>query len=166
MTQRTLITHVSMNKWNSACELYNSGSSSPAVCEVAGCGDVLTGDFAGGGLGFAQPGQPAAGEAFLELGFPATKYLRIFSRRFGPSPRIASKSSTLLNGPYDFRICNIFSAVDGPIPGTSCNSSEVAELMFTCCAGGFFLANAQVPNSRQTIRGPRIANDRHAMAKA
>ena len=31
--------------------------------------------------------------------FPAVKYLRIFSRRFGPIPRMASKSSTLLKGP-------------------------------------------------------------------
>jgi hypothetical protein len=36
------------------------------------------------------------------------------------------------------RICNIFSAVDGPIPGTCCNSSEVAVLRLTGCAGGFF----------------------------
>jgi len=32
--------------------------------------------------------------------------------------RMASKSSTLLNGPYDLRICRIFCAVAGPIPGT------------------------------------------------
>src|SRR6266852_8676355 len=69
---------------------------------------------------------------------PIVRYLRIFSRRFGPRPRIASKSSTLLNAPYDFRICKIFSAVAGPIPGTVCNCSEFAVLMFTGCAGGFF----------------------------
>ncbi len=144
---------------------YSGGSSSsPVVCEAAGCAEVLTGDFVGGPLGFAQPEHPAGGEAFLELVLPATKYLRIFSRRFGPSPRMASKSSTLLNGPYDLRICRIFSAVEGPIPGTSCNSSDVAALMLTGCPGGFFLANAEVPNSRQTIRGTRIAKDRHVMA--
>jgi hypothetical protein len=113
-------------------------SSSPVVCEAEGCAEVLTDDFAGGGLGFAQPEHPAAGEALLELGLSTTKYLRIFSRRFGPRPRIASKSSTLLNGPYDLRICSIFSAVEGPIPGTSCNSSDVAALMLTGCTGGFF----------------------------
>jgi len=30
------------------------------------------------------------------------------------------------------------SAVAGPIPGTNCNSSEFAVLMFASCAGGFF----------------------------
>jgi len=85
---------------------------------------------------------------------PMVKYLRIFSRRFGPSPRMASKSSTLLNAPYDLRICKIFSAVAGPIPGTCCNSSDVAVLMFTGFAGGFFLAeqgegNAQAKNASE-----------------
>ncbi len=75
---------------------------------------------------------------FGAAGFPTVKYLRIFSSRFGPSPRIASKSSTLLNAPYDLRICKILSAVAGPIPGTCCNSSDVAVLMFTGLAGGFF----------------------------
>src|SRR5216683_304472 len=95
---------------------------------------------------------------------PIVRYLRIFSRRFAPSPRIASKSSTLLNAPYDFRICRIFSAVAGPIPGTCCNSSDVAVLRFTGLAGGFFLANAPVQKSRHRMRGMRIAKDRHAMA--
>jgi hypothetical protein len=118
--------------------LSGGSSASPAVREAAGCVEVLTGDFPAGVLGFAQPEHPAAGDAFLELVFPATKYLRIFASRFGPSPRIASKSSTLLNAPYDFRICKIFSAVAGPIPGTSCSSSDVAALIFTGCDGGFF----------------------------
>ncbi len=144
--------------------LSGGSSASPAVREAAGCVEVLTRDFAGGVLGFAQPEHPAAGGAFLELAFPATKYLRIFSSRFGPSPRIASKSSTLLNAPYDLRICKIFPAVAGPIPGTSCSSSEVAALIFTGVAGGFFLANAHGQSSRQKIRGTRDANDRHAMA--
>jgi hypothetical protein len=55
---------------------------------------------------------------FGGLALPTVKYLRILSRRFWPRPRTASKSSTLLNGPYDLRICKIFCAVDGPIPGT------------------------------------------------
>jgi len=54
---------------------------------------------------------------------------------------IASKSSTLLNVPYDFRIAKILSAVDGPIPGTSCNSPELAVFRFIGCDGGFFFAN-------------------------
>jgi hypothetical protein len=145
---------------------YCGGSSgSAARCEAAGGVEVLTGDFPGGVLGFAQPEHPAAGDALLELVFPATRYLRIFSSRFGPSPRMASKSSTLLNAPYDFRICNILSAVAGPIPGTSCSSSEVAALIFTGVAGSFFLANAHGQMSRQRIKGMRDANDRHAMAR-
>ena len=39
---------------------------------------------------------------------------------------MASKSSTLLNAPYDLRISKIFSAVAGPIPGTNCSSSDGA----------------------------------------
>src|SRR6266446_302021 len=88
---------------------------------------------------------------------PIVRYLRIFSRRFGPRPRMASKSSTLLNAPYDFRICKIFSAVAGPMPGTCCNSSDFAVLMFTGFAGGFFLASAPGVSSRHKIRGARIA---------
>jgi hypothetical protein len=71
---------------------------------------------------------------------PATKYFRIFSSRFGPIPRTDSKSSTLLNAPYDFRIAKILSAVAGPIPGTSCNWTEPAELISMGWAGGFFVA--------------------------
>jgi len=97
-------------------------------------------------------------------GFPTVKYLRIFSRRFAPSPRIASKSSTLLNAPYDFRICRIFSAVAGPIPGTCCSSSEVAVLRSTGLAGGFFFpasADAEKikPRKRKMERS-RIGNRR------
>jgi hypothetical protein len=145
--------------------VYCGGSSaSPEVCGAVGGAEVFTCDFPGGVLGFAQPEHPAAGDAFLELVFPATKYLRIFSSRFGPSPRIASKSSTLLNAPYDLRICKIFSVVAGPISGTSCSSSDVAALIFTGVAAGFFLANAQGQSNRQKIRGTRDANDRHVMA--
>ena len=62
---------------------------------------------------------------------------------------MASKSSTLLNAPYDFRICKIFSAVTGPMPGTCCNSSDVAVLMFTGFTGGFFLASAEKETQNQ-----------------
>ena len=68
---------------------------------------------------------------------PTVKYLRIFSSRFAPSPRIASNSSTLLNAPYDFRICRIFSAV--AVPGTCCRSSDVAELDVHRLGRRFFL---------------------------
>jgi hypothetical protein len=47
-------------------------------------------------------------------------------------PRIALKSSTLLNAPYDLRICTI--------PGTNCSSSDVAVFRLIGAAGGFFLA--------------------------
>src|SRR5437879_6242049 len=112
-------------------------------------------DF-GGNAGFPE-----------DAALPIVKYLRIFSRRFCPSPRIDSKSSTLLNAPYDLRICRIFSAVAGPIPGTCCNSSDVAVLMFTGLAGGFFLASSELQNSRKherrkkpiTARGCRAIAD-------
>src|SRR5215467_7067251 len=74
-------------------------------------------DFSGGSevaAGFA-----GGASTFEEFVFPTVRYLRILSRRFSPRPRIASKSSTLLKGPYDLRICKIFCAVAGPIPGTS-----------------------------------------------
>ena len=101
-------------------------------------------------------------------GFPTVKYLRILSKRFLPIPRIASKSSTLLNAPYDFRICKIFSAVAGPMPGTCCNSSEVAVLMFTGRSGGFFVAAVDAPMKRRKLKkkhetNARIAGERHAM---
>ena len=119
--------------------VYRGGSSgSSSVREASGGAEFLAADFADGAFGFAQPEHPAAGTAFLELVFPTTKYLRIFSSRFRPRPRIASKSSTLLNAPYDLRICKIFSAVAGPIPGTCCSSSDVAVLMLTGFNGGFF----------------------------
>jgi len=144
---------------------YCGGSSA----SPAGGVELLAADFADGVLGLLQPEQPAAGDTFLELGFPATKYLRIFSSRFGPSPRIASKSSTLLNGPYDFRICRIFSAVAGPMPGTCCNSSDVAVLMLTGLAGGFFFpprtAGEQIKLRKRKRRENRNKKDRHAMAE-
>ena len=86
-------------------------ASSPRVF----CGENLSYSFSGGfsvgGVDFADgvAGFPAAS-------FPTVKYLRIFLRRFAPSPRIASKSSTLLKAPHDLRICKILSAVAGPLP--------------------------------------------------
>ena len=82
-------------------------------------------------------------------GFPTVRYFRIFSSLFGPIPLIASKSSTLLNAPYDFRISRILSAVAGPIPGTCCNSAALAEFKLTGCAGGFFLA--RTASAKQSI---------------
>jgi hypothetical protein len=111
------------------------------------------GEFVGGAFGFAQPEHDFAGVACCTPDFPTVKYLRIFSRRLGPRPRIASKSSTLLNAPYDLRICKILAAVAGPIPGTNCNCSEFAVLMFTGCAGRFFFpASATGENSRPMKR--------------
>jgi hypothetical protein len=152
---------------NISYALSGGSSESSAVCKAAGCAEVLIGDFPGGVLGFARPQHPAPGVTLLELVFPATRYLRIFSSRFGPSPRIASKSSTLLKAPYDLRICNILSAVAGPIPGTCCSSSEVAVLRITGVAAGFFLpASADAakikPRKRKEERS-RIGN-RRAMA--
>jgi hypothetical protein len=87
--------------------------------------------------------------------FPVVKYLRIFSSRFGLSPRIASKSSTLLNGPYDSRIFSISAAVAGPIPGTYCNCSDVAVFRFTGFSGGFFLAPSGLAENRNTRQAAR-----------
>jgi hypothetical protein len=91
---------------------------------------------------------------------PATRYFLIFSSLFGPIPRTDNKSSTFLNAPYDFLIARIFSAVAGPIPGTSCSCAELAELMSTGWVGGFFVAaiagtnrKAQLNNQANTIRG-------------
>jgi len=82
---------------------------------------------------------------------------------------MATKSSTLLNAPYDFRICRIFSAVAGPMPGTNCNYSAFAVLMFTGRSGGFFVVAGNVAADRKRARNKKLkrlrtANDRHAMA--
>ena len=119
----------------------------------------LSGSFSGDGTNLA-----GSGAGFGALPLPTVKNLRIFSSRFGPSPRIASKSSTLLNGPYDLRIFRILSAVAGPIPGTSCSSSELAVLRLTGRSGGFFFPNAHVHAKRHRIRETRIAGDRHIMS--
>jgi hypothetical protein len=121
------------------------------------------------GAFYARGGDLAAGgvAGFAAAGFPTVRYLRIFSRRFGPRPRIASKSSTLLNASYDFRICRIFSAVAGPIPGTCCNSSDVAVLIFTGFNGGFFFppgtAGEQIKLRERKRREKRNKKDRHTM---
>ncbi len=122
----------------------------------------LSSGFSAGRVDFAD------GAGFGAAGFPTVKYLRIFSSRFGPSPRIASKSSTLLNAPYDLRICRIFSAVAGPIPGTCCSSSDVAVLRFIGRAGGFFFpasTEAEVIRPRKRIEERRRISNRHAIAK-
>ena len=93
-----------------------------------------------GGFASEAVGALAAAGLLAPAALPTVKYFRIFSSRFGPMPRIARKSSTLLNGPYDLRICKIFSAVTGPIPGTNCSSSDVAVLRLIGAVGGFFLA--------------------------
>ncbi len=127
-------------------------------------------------MSFSQRGFSTGGADFADgvagfgaANFPTVKYFRIFSRRFGPRPRIASKSSTLLNAPYDLRICKIFPAVAGPIPGTCCNSSDVAVLMFTGFAGGFFFpprtAGEQIKLRKRRKRENRNKKDRRAMAE-
>ena len=119
----------------------------------------LSGGFSAGGVDFADG---VAG--FAAAGFPTVKYLRIFSSRFGPSPRIANKSSTLLNAPYDLRICKILSAVAGPIPGTCCSSSDVAVLRSTGLTGGFFFPAstdaAKIKPTKRKEKRSRIGNSR------
>ncbi len=129
-----------------------SGGSAGTVdgfAVVAGFGGV-TGLFADAGL-------------FCDAALPTVKYLRIFSSRFGPMPRTARKSSTLLNAPYDLRICKILSAVTGPIPGTNCNSSDVAVFKLTGAGGGFLFASrpggaAQNATRRRAIRATQCRN--------
>jgi len=131
-------------KW-SACGVEESAFS----FGVYRGGSAAGGSFVAGGA--------ACGAGLEATDFPTVKYFRILSRRFGPSPRIASKSSTLLNEPYDLRICKILPAVTGPIPGTSCSSSKFAVLILIGCAGGFFLARtpdeiAQSTRKQREIR--------------
>jgi hypothetical protein len=131
----------------------------------------LQGWFGGGGCSGVVVGDVNCdfgwGVLLAAAGFPTVKYLRILSKRFLPIPRIASKSSTLLNNPYDFRICKIFSAVTGPIPGTCCSSSDVAVLIFTGFSGGFFVAERTTVEKtiarKREERMSRIASDRHAI---
>src|SRR6267378_7988357 len=144
-----------------ACGVLFSEARYAGILRLAG--DLLE----PGGSCFCGAGEMGRGAAIGTL--PMVKYLRIFSRRFGPSPRMASKSSTLLNAPYDLRICKIFSAVAGPIPGTVCNCAEFAVLMFTGCAGGFFFpprtAGEQIKLRERKRRENRDKRDRHAMAE-
>jgi len=103
-----------------------------------------------------------------DAALPTVRYLRIFSRRFGPMPRIALRSSTLLNAPYDLRICKIFSAVTGPMPGTNCNSSDVAVFKLTGAAGGFFFAKQgerQIDKARAEKRKERSVSGCAAIVK-
>ena len=147
---------------------FPSGSSAGGAGGVTGfagfCGASV--DFGGSGA-FAplQLEHPVADGFFAGAVFPATRYLRIFSSRCGPMPRIALRSSTLLNAPYALRICRIFSAVTGPIPGTCCNSSDVAVFKLIGAAGGFFLAcrpGEMAHSARKTSENRAIS--RHAIA--
>ena len=82
-------------------------------------------------------------------------------------PRTARKSSTLLNAPYDLRICKIFSAVTGPIPGTCCSSSDVAVFRLIGAAGGFFFAKQgamETQKARIEGRTRRTVSERAAIA--
>jgi len=138
-----------------------SNFSAARYCSSSSCADesaaglfVVSGFvaavFAGGDFGFADAVCAPVG-AFLLCGvFATVRYLRILFRRFGPIPLIASRSSTLLNAPYDFRISRILSAVEGPIPGTCCNSAALAKFKLIGCTGGFFLA--RTTSARQRIR--------------
>src|SRR5205823_1940560 len=101
----------------------------------------FSGGFSVGGVDFADgvAGFPAAS-------FPTVKYLHIFSRRFDPSPRIASKSSTLLKAPHDLRICKILSAVAGPLPPHHLQFFRGRRIEFTGLAGCFSFPR---PRTRQ-----------------
>jgi hypothetical protein len=78
----------------------------------------------------------------LEFVDPATRYVHIYSSRFAPSPRSATKSSTLLNDRYAFRICGLFSAV--------------AVVRFTGCVGGLFFAFAELAKDKARNNKSRL----------
>ena len=134
--------------------------SSSSFADGSGGELLFAGGFAAVVLaGGAFPGADCAlVDGFLVCGaFPTVKYFRIFSSLFGPIPLIASRSSTLLNAPYDFLIWSILSAVDGPIPGTCCNSAALAEFKLMGCVGGFFLA--RTASAQQRIRRNKNKED-------
>jgi len=122
----------SFNRRDPRFRRYGSSSSFAAA---SGTLFGVTAAFAGGNFAVGVlTGVPeaCAVPAFLTgAAFPTVKYFFILARRFSPIPRTARKSSTLLNAPYDLRICKILSAVDGPIPGTCCNSAALAVFKLT-----------------------------------
>jgi hypothetical protein len=143
--------------------LFLFGARSASYSEGSG-GSAGTAEGFGGAAGFAGvAGLFVAAGLLCDATLPTVRYLRIFSRRFGPMPRTARKSSTLLNAPYDLRICTILSAVTGPIPGTNCNCSEVAVFRLTGDSGGFLFASrlgatAQNATKRRAIRAKQCRN--------
>jgi hypothetical protein len=72
------------------------------VCDVELFGPGA--DFVGGGgFCFVQPVQLADCAAVDAAGRLTVRYFLILSSRFSPNPRMASRSFTLLNAPYDLR---------------------------------------------------------------
>jgi hypothetical protein len=140
---------------------YNDGSGGSAgAAEVFG---EVEGFDGVAGLG-EFTGLAADAGLLCDGALAIVKYLRIFSRRFGPIPRIARKSSTLLNAPYDLRICKILSAVTGPIPGTNWSSSDVAVFKLMGDGGGFFFAASKYGMAKNAARTSEMrAIDRHAI---
>src|SRR5260370_39645168 len=93
---------------------YGCGGSSGSGAGEGG-GSFLGGvAFACDAPGFEQPEQTGllSAEDLLTV-----RYLRIFSRRFLPRPLMASRSSTLLKAPWDWRMSRIFSAGAGRSAG-------------------------------------------------
>jgi hypothetical protein len=101
-------------------------------------GDAFVEEFFAGGV-FAES-TATVDNLLFGAGFSTVRYFLIFSSLFGPMPRMACNSSTLLNVPKDFRAWRILSAVEGPMPGTCWSSSALAVFKLTGCRGGFFFA--------------------------
>src|SRR5271165_743893 len=76
----------------------SSGSPASAFGSGAGLG-AGGGDFFEALVAGLPAGFFAEDGGLLAGAFATTKYLRIFSNRLGPMPRMARRSSTLLNAP-------------------------------------------------------------------
>jgi hypothetical protein len=82
----------------------------------------------------------------------------IWVRRYRDSGSSSSSTGRVVSGAPEsvaLRICRILSAVAGPMPGTCCSSSDVAELRLTGFRGGFFVvAEAPAANNRAAKTQP------------
>ena len=79
--------------------LFLRGTEHTASYRQGSGGSAGTVEGLGGTVGFAGVTGLFAAGLLCDATLPTVRYLRIFSSRFGPIPRTARKSSTLLNAP-------------------------------------------------------------------